>query len=249
MSLCDYEPVSLEVIAFDADDTLWHNEPIFHATEAQFAEMLAAYHPAEWVRDRLFATEIKNLGHFGYGIKGFILSMIETAIELTEARVTGAEVQKIIDWGHEMLHHPVELLDGVRETVESLAGRYKLMLLTKGDLFDQESKLARSGLGELFDAVEIVSTKNAATYAAIMRRHAVEPRRFVMVGNSLRSDVLPALEAGAHAVHIPYELTWAHERLDEEALVGKEFGVVERIALLPEWLENVGQASACPGTG
>ncbi len=233
----------IDVIAFDADDTLWHNEPIFHATEAQFAEMLAAYHPAEWVRDRLFATEMKNLGHFGYGIKGFILSMIETALDLTESRITGAEVRRIVDWGHAMLHHPVELLDGVRETVESLAGRYKLILLTKGDLFDQESKLARSGLGELFDAVEIVSTKNAATYAAIMRRHAVEPPHFVMVGNSLRSDVLPALEAGAQAVHIPYELTWAHEHLDEEALAGKQFGVLERIALLPDWLQNVGQAS------
>jgi putative hydrolase of the HAD superfamily len=226
----------IDVVAFDADDTLWHNEPMFHATEAQFAAMLAAYHPAEWVRDRLFATEMKNLGHFGYGIKGFILSMIETAIELTEARITGAEVQKIIDWGHEMLHHPVELLDGVRETVEALAGRYRLMLLTKGDLFDQEAKLARSGLGEFFDAVEIVSTKNAAAYAAILRRHGVGPERFVMVGNSLRSDVLPALEAGARAVHIPYELTWAHERLDEEALAGKEFAVLERITLLPEWL-------------
>jgi putative hydrolase of the HAD superfamily len=227
-----------DVIAFDADDTLWHNEPIFHATEAQFAGMLAAYHPADWVRDRLFATEMKNLGHFGYGIKGFILSMIETAIELTEARVTAAEVQRIIAWGHEMLHHPVELLDGVRETVESLAERYKLMLLTKGDLFDQESKLARSGLGELFDAVEIVSTKNAATYGAIMRRHRVAPERFVMVGNSLRSDVLPALEAGAYAVHIPYALTWAHEHLDEEALAGKEFGVVEKISALPDWLRR-----------
>ena len=228
----------IDVIAFDADDTLWHNEPIFHSTEAQFAEMLAAYHPAEWVRDRLFATEMKNLGHFGYGIKGFILSMIETAIELTEARVTGAEVQRIIDWGHEMLHHPVELLDGVRETVESLAGRYRLMLLTKGDLFDQESKLARSGLGEFFDAVEIVSTKNAATYGAIMRRHGVAPERFVMVGNSLRSDVLPAVEAGARAVHIPYALTWAHEHLEEEALAGKEFAVLETIIALPDWVAN-----------
>ena len=226
----------IDVIAFDADDTLWHNEPMFHATESQFAEMLAAYHPAQWVRDRLFATEMKNLDHFGYGIKGFILSMIETAIELTEARITGAEVQRIIDWGHEMLHHPVELLDGVRETVESLAGRYRLMLLTKGDLFDQESKLARSGLGEFFDAVEIVSTKNAAAYAAIMRRHGVAPERFVMVGNSLRSDVLPAVEAGAHAVHIPYALTWAHERLEEEALAGKEYGVLESITGLPRWL-------------
>jgi len=234
----------IDVIAFDADDTLWHNEPIFHSTESQFAAMLAAYHPAEWVRERLFATEVKNLGHFGYGIKGFILSMIETGIELTEGRITGAEVQRIIDWGHDMLRHPVELLDGVRETVESLAGRYRLMLLTKGDLFDQESKLARSGLGEYFDAVEIVSVKNAATYRAVMQRHDVAPERFVMVGNSLRSDVLPAIEAGGHAVHIPYVLTWAHERIEESELAGKEFAVLERITQLPDWLHNAGRASA-----
>ena len=236
----------IDVVAFDADDTLWHNEPIFHATESQFAAMLAAYHPAEWVSERLLATEVKNLGHFGYGIKGFILSMIETAIELTEGRITGTEVQRIIDWGHEMLLHPVELLEGVRETVESLAGRYRLMLLTKGDLFDQESKLARSGLGELFDAVEIVSTKNAATYRAVMRRHDVAPERFVMVGNSLRSDVLPVLEAGGHAVHIPYVLTWAHERIEESELAGKEFTTLERITQLPDWLTHVWRASARP---
>ena len=228
-----------DVIAFDADDTLWHNEPIFQATEAQFAEMLAAYHPADWVRERLFATEIKNLGHFGYGIKGFILSMIETALDLTESRITGAEVRRIDDWGHEMLHHPVELLDGVRETIEALSGDYRLMLLTKGDLFDQESKLARSGIGEHFHAVEIVSAKNAATYRAIMQRHSVAPEQFVMVGNSLRSDVLPALEAGARAVHIPYVMTWAHEELEEEALRGKEFAVLERITLLPDWLTRL----------
>jgi putative hydrolase of the HAD superfamily len=229
-----------DLIAFDADDTLWHNEPIFHATESQFAAMLAAYHPAAWVSERLLATETKNLGHFGYGIKGFILSMIESAIELTEARITGAEVQRIIDWGHEMLQHPIELLDGVRETVESLHGRYRLMLLTKGDLFDQESKLARSGLGELFDAVEIVSVKNAATYRAIMRRHDVAPERFVMVGNSLRSDILPALEAGARAVHVPYELTWAHELMDEKSLEGKDFVTIEKLTRLPDWLNQHG---------
>lgn len=226
----------VDVIAFDADDTLWHNERIFQATEAQFAELLSTYHPPEWVRERLFATEMKNLGHFGYGIKGFILSMIETALDLTESRIGGAEVRRIVEWGHDMLRQPVQLLDGVRETVEALAGRYRLMLLTKGDLFDQESKLARSGLGELFNAVEIVSTKNAAIYRAIMMRHAIVPDRFVMVGNSLRSDVLPALEAGALAVHIPYEMTWAHEHLDEETLAGKEFAVLERITALPEWL-------------
>lgn len=226
----------VDVIAFDADDTLWHNERMFQATELQFAELLAGYHPPEWVRERLFATEMKNLGHFGYGIKGFILSMIETALDLTESRIGGAEVKRIVDWGHEMLLHPVQLLDGVRETIEALNGRYRLMLLTKGDLFDQESKLARSGLGEFFDAVEIVSAKNASTYRTILTRHAIAPERFVMVGNSLRSDVLPALECGALAVHIPYEMTWAHERLDEETLAGKEFGVIESICLLPDWL-------------
>lgn len=228
----------IDAIAFDADDTLWHNEPIFQATEAQFAEMLAAYHPAEWVRERLFATEMKNLGHFGYGIKGFILSMIETALDLTESRITGAEVRRIVDWGHEMLHHPVELLEGVRETIQALSGDYRLMLLTKGDLFDQESKLARSGIGEHFHAVEIVSKKDAAAYRAIMQRHAVAPEQFVMVGNSLRSDVLPALEAGARAVHIPYFTTWAHEHLDEEALRGKEFAVLPTITDLPAWLRD-----------
>jgi putative hydrolase of the HAD superfamily len=226
----------VDVIAFDADDTLWHNERMFQATELQFAELLSAYHPPQWVRERLFATEMKNLGHFGYGIKGFILSMIETALDLTEARIGGAEIKRIVDWGHEMLLHPVQLLDGVRETIEALNGRYRLMLLTKGDLFDQESKLARSGLGEFFDAVEIVSAKNAATYRTIMTRHTIAPERFVMVGNSLRSDVLPALDAGGLAVHIPYEMTWAHEHLDEETLAGREFGVLEKISELPEWL-------------
>ena len=228
-----------EVIAFDADDTLWHNETVFQATEKQFAAMLASHHTPEWVGERLLATETKNLRHFGYGVKGFILSMIETAIELTEARITGAEVQKIIERGHEMLRHPVELLDGVRETIESLNGRYRLMLLTKGDLFDQESKLARSGLGEFFDAIEIVSTKNADTYRAIMKRHGVAPESFVMVGNSLRSDVLPALDAGARAVHIPYALTWAHERIDDDALAGKEYATLETITALPDWLRQI----------
>ena len=227
----------VDLIAFDADDTLWHNEPIFHATEKQFAEMLASYHPAQWVSERLLATEMKNLRHFGYGIKGFILSMIETAIELTEARISGDEVRRILGWGQQMLQHPVELLEGVRETVETLSANYRLMLLTKGDLFDQESKLARSGLGEHFHAVEIVSEKNAATYRAIVKRHGVAPERFLMVGNSLRSDVLPALEAGAMAVHIPYELTWAHERIDEDVLRDKDFGRLEKISMLPEWIQ------------
>lgn len=229
----------LKVIAFDADDTLWHNERMFSATEGQFAEMLAPYHSGQWVRDRLFATEMKNLGHFGYGIKGFILSMIETAIELTEGRMSGQEIAKILNWGHEMLLAPVDLIDGVRETIETLAPDYRLMLLTKGDLFDQESKLARSGLGELFTAVEIVSKKDARTYESILTRQNIAADEFLMVGNSLKSDVLPALDAGARAVHIPYELTWAHEQLDDAALHGRTFTRLDSMRDLPDWLARI----------
>ena len=223
-------------IAFDADDTLWHNEPIFQATEVHFATLLSGHHPEAFVRERLFSTEMKNLGRFGYGIKGFILSMIETALELTQGKVGGPEIRQILDWGHEMLAHPVQLLDGVRETVEILARDHRLMLLTKGDLFDQESKLARSGIGDAFAAVEIVSEKDAATYRRIMNRHSVKAERFLMVGNSLRSDVLPALEAGAMAVHIPYAVTWAHEHLEAAEVEGQTFARMEKIADLVEWI-------------
>jgi putative hydrolase of the HAD superfamily len=227
-----------KLIAFDADDTLWHNEVLFQETERQFAEMLSRYHSDQWVRERLFATEMKNLAHFGYGIKGFILSMIETALELTENRIGGGEIQRILNWGHEMLLAPVDLLDGVKETIEALAPDYRLMLLTKGDLFDQEAKLARSGLGDLFHAVEIVSRKDARTYASIYAKHAVSADQFVMVGNSLKSDVLPALESGAYAVHIPYQTTWAHEVVDEDVMRGKDFARLSSIRDLPLWLSE-----------
>jgi putative hydrolase of the HAD superfamily len=227
-----------DVIAFDADDTLWHNESTFQATEKQFAQLLGRPHDEEVVRKRLLETEVRNLGHFGYGVKGFILSMIETAIELTGGEIAGRDIHQIIAWGHDMLRAPVELLDGVRDTVEVLSRNYRLMLLTKGDLFDQESKLARSGMGELFSAVEIVSDKNVSTYRAIMKRHGVEPRRFLMIGNSLKSDVLPPLDAGASAIHIPYYTTWAHEQVPEEALAGRHFARLERIGEVPGWLHK-----------
>lgn len=232
------DPHRFAVVALDADDTLWHNEPLFTLTQERFRELLSRYHDPAWIDRRLYETETRNLRHFGYGIKGFVLSMIETAIELTEGRVSGAEVQRVIDLGRTMLEAPVELLEGVRETVEELAGSYRLMLLTKGDLFDQESKLARSGLGEHFSAVEIVSEKDARAYGAVMRRHGVEPARFVMVGNSLRSDVLPVLEAGGAAVHVPYHTTWLHEQVAEEALAGKEFARLDAITHLPAWLSR-----------
>lgn len=229
-------PNMFEVIAFDADDTLWHNETVFQATQKQFAALLSEYHPPEWVQERLFATEMRNLRHFGYGVKGFILSMIETALDLTENKIRGEQIREIVEWGHGMLGAPVQLLEGVRDTIEVLARNHRLMLLTKGDLFDQESKLARSGLGESFSDVQIVSEKDAATYRRVIARSGVPPERFLMVGNSLKSDVLPALEAGAMAVHIPYVVTWAHEEARDH---GREVIQLATITDLPQWLASV----------
>ena len=231
---------AFELISLDADDTLWHNESIFTSTQKLFCELLARYHSLEWIEQRLYETEKENLQHFGYGVKGFTLSMIETAIELTEGRVTAAEVQSILELGRAMLKAPVDLLDGVGETIVELSKSHRLILLTKGDLFDQESKLARSRLGEHFSAVEIVSEKRASTYAAVMKRHGVTPARFLMVGNSLKSDILPVLEAGGAAVHIPYHTTWKHELVEDSALDGKQFARLTNFRELPEWIRGQG---------
>ncbi len=199
------------MIAFDADDTLWHNETIFSVTQESFKQLLVNDVDAQIVDRRLAETELKNLKHFGYGIKGFILSMIETALDLTDNRVDGENIRRILELGKEMLAAPVELLDHVEETISGLSADHRLILVTKGDLFDQESKLARSGLGQYFSGVEVVSEKNPATYSSILRRYDAEPSRFVMVGNSLKSDVIPVIEIGAWSVYIPYQITWAHE--------------------------------------
>ncbi|HYD70690.1 HAD family hydrolase [Azospirillum sp.] len=204
----------IDTIAFDGDDTLWHNESLFSMTQDRFRALLAhAVDPADLDR-RLLDTERANLRFYGYGIKGFVLSMIETAIDITDAQVDPRALRSLVEFGKSMLEHPVELLDGVAEVVERLSSRHRLLLITKGDLFDQESKVARSGLAERFAAVEIVSEKDPDTYRRILERHGVEPSRFVMVGNSVRSDVLPVLAIGGHAVHVPYHLTWAHEHAD-----------------------------------
>lgn len=231
-----------DFIALDADDTLWHNEHLFVSTHERFCDLLSGYHNRDWIDERLNATEARNVHQYGYGIKGFVLSMIETAIELTEGRVTGAEIRQILDMGQEMFQAPVELLDGVEETVRTLSGEYPLMLLTKGDLFSQETKLARSRLGEHFSAIEIVSEKDPRTYRAVMARHNIAPGRFLMVGNSLRSDVLPVLEVGGMAVYIPYHTTWILERVSEELLAGKDFVQLEHIGQLPAWLAQYAHA-------
>ncbi len=205
------------IVAFDGDDTLWHNEPLFWATTRRFQELLAPYSDPDALARRLEAAQIANLALFGYGIKGFVLSMIETAIAVSDGAVPAAVIHEFVERGKDMLAHPVHLLDGAAEALtEVRAMGVRLVLITKGDLFDQESKLARSGLADLFDAVEIVSEKDRATYARLFARHGVGAgaARPVMVGNSVRSDVLPVLAAGGHAVHVPYPSTWSHEMAD-----------------------------------
>lgn len=225
-------------VAFDADDTLWHNEMIFREAQQRFAELLSRYHSPEWIAERLYRTEMKNLEYFGYGIKGFTLSMIETAIELTEGRIRGAEIQHLIDVARGMLEEPVQLLEEVQVTLEEVSSKYPLILITKGDLFDQQSKLARSGLGEFFELVEIVSEKSADTYRRILANRRIEPAGFVMVGNSLKSDILPVLEVGGRAIHVPYPTTWEHEEVGCEQVAGKSFVEVERIAQVVEVLQQ-----------
>lgn len=225
----------MSTVAFDADDTLWHNENLFDEAHQQLTAVLAPYHDADWILERLYATEMRNLNHFGYGVKGFTLSMIETAIELTEGRISGAEINRLIDIGKTMLKAPVEVLPHVTETIEAVAETYPIMLITKGDLFDQESKLARSGLGDWFDYVEIVSEKSAQTYHSVLRRHAITPASFVMVGNSLRSDILPVVEIGGAALHIPYHITWTHERV-EATPATHGYVALESIRDVPAWL-------------
>jgi len=198
----------ITTIAFDADDTLWHNERIFISAKSRYKDLLARYHAREWIEARLDATESRNIKHFGFGVKGFTLSMIETAVELTEGRVKGKEITEIIEISRAMLGSPVNLLPNVESSLSSLVEEYKLMLITKGDLFDQEAKLLRSGLADYFSVVEILSGKDKGKYAEVLGRNKVEKDEFVMVGNSLKSDILPVLEIGAQAIHIPYETEW-----------------------------------------
>jgi putative hydrolase of the HAD superfamily len=208
----------VRVVGFDGDDTLWHSETRFHVTQGEFRDLIKRHAPDADVDTHLAAMEMKNLSIYGYGVKSFTLSMLETAIELTQGRIPASDLEVILGWGKRMLLIPTELLDGVEETLRGLSDRYDMLLITKGDLFDQESKLARSGLGDLFVGVEILSEKNVESYRGVFKRRGIKPEEFVMVGNSLRSDVVPVVELGAFAIHIPYEVTWQLEHVDEEAL-------------------------------
>jgi putative hydrolase of the HAD superfamily len=208
----------IRVVGLDGDDTLWHNETRFRLTQTELSDLLRRHVPDADVGAHLAGVEMKNLALYGYGVKAFTLSMIETAIQLTEGRIPAADLEVILGWGKRMLMEPTELLDGVDAALRELGERYDLLLITKGDLFDQESKLARSGLADFFLGVEILSEKNVDTYRSILRRRGIKPQDFVMVGNSLRSDVGPVLALGARALHIPYHITWHHEELPEDSL-------------------------------
>ncbi len=233
----------IEHIAFDADDTLWHNETIFHMTHEKFETLLAEYDSTDGIKKRLFETEMRNLQYFGYGIKGFTLSMIETAIELTGGRINGNRIQEIIQLARDMVKAPVELLEHVRDTIPLLAQSYSLILITKGDIFDQESKIARSGLSNYFKHIEILSKKTVDTYQHVLKKYHLDPHSFLMVGNSLKSDILPVLEIGGHGVFIPYPLCWEHEQVDETELLHKNYHELEHIGLLPELIKHIGKAA------
>lgn len=229
----------IEIIAFDADDTLWHNERHYTEAKESFKQILTRYHDTVWIEDRLDATEMQNLNRYGYGIKSFALSMIETAVQLTEGRITGTDVHDIITIAWAMLEKPMDIFDGVRETILTLSEQYKLLLITKGDLFEQEAKIARSGLGDYFSSIEIVSEKTPRAYEAILAKHQITPQQFVMVGNSLKSDILPVLAIGGQGIHIPFETTWVHELVPETELEGKEFTRLAQLAHLPALLASL----------
>ncbi|EAZ79865.1 HAD family hydrolase [Algoriphagus machipongonensis] len=206
----------IKVIAFDADDTLWVNEPFFREAEEEFANLLEAFMPRHSSIKELYRTEIENLGLYGYGIKGFMLSMIQTALRISDHKIPVKLIDRILEIGYDMMEKPVELLPGVEEVLEELKGNFRLVMATKGDLVDQERKLKKSGLDHYFHHIEIMSEKKEADFAKLIRHLDVAPEEFLMMGNSLKSDVLPVLELGGHAIHIPYHITWTHEMIEHE---------------------------------
>jgi putative hydrolase of the HAD superfamily len=206
--------MAIKVIAFDADDTLWINEPYFQETENKFCALLEDYLPLHTLAKELFKTEIQNLPLYGYGIKGFMLSMVETALRVSNNTLNVTILEKTLALGKELLEKQIEILEGVEEVLRSLKGSYRLVVATKGDLLDQERKLRKSGLEHYFHHIEIMSDKQESDYLKLIKHLDIQPAEFLMIGNSLKSDVMPVLSIGGHAVHIPYHTTWAHEQVD-----------------------------------
>jgi putative hydrolase of the HAD superfamily len=231
--------VPVDLICLDADDTLWHNMRHFQATEEALVAILRPFVAAQVARETLEACEIRNLKLYGYGAKGFTLSMIETALELGGKDLPLSAIGEILAAGRKLLSHPVQLFDGIEATLEALAARGRLVLVTKGDLLHQEAKLAASGLGQRFSGIEIVSDKTPDTFRRLFTRHGVEPGRAVMAGDSMRSDILPALAAGAWAAFVPQDGGWSHERADAP-LDHPRFRQLAKLSQLPSWLDTIG---------
>lgn len=223
----DYKDI--KVIGFDADDTLWVNETYFRDAELEFAKLLAPYETANKIDQELFKMEIKNLPLYGYGVKGFVLSMVEMALELSNYEVSNKTIEAILQIGKNMINKPVELLDGVEEVLKVLSQKYRLILATKGDLLDQERKLEKSGLLQYFHHIEVLSDKKEANYSKLLNHLDINPSQFIMVGNSLKSDILPLVNIKAHAIHIPFHTTWLHEQVSEQEANGKAYKTVTRI--------------------
>ncbi|CAM3654092.1 hydrolase [Flavobacterium saliperosum S13] len=222
-----------KIIAFDADDTLFINEPYFEETEKKFCGLMSDYLSYQGLSQELLKTQVDNLPLYGYGIKGYILSMIETAVKVSDGTISAKGIRKITELGKELIQKPIELLDGVEETLEALHGKYKLVVATKGDLKDQQRKLHDSGLGHYFHHIEVMADKQEVNYEKLLGRLEIQPEEFFMIGNSLKSDVLPVLNIGGYAVHVPFHTTWAHEKIDHE-IVHPNFTSVTKITdILP----------------
>lgn len=230
-----------DLIAFDADDTLWHNERFYLEARLKFRQILHAHHVPDSVDDLIEQTERRNLPYFGFGVMSFILSLIETSILLTDGRVTGEEIQGLLNIGKEMLAADVELFDEVEETLAELSKAYRLVLITKGDLLHQQAKVTQSGLAPYFDHVEVVSDKSPDTYATILKRLGIEPHRFMMIGNSMRSDILPVIAIGGTAVHIPNDLTWAYEMIEPPQESQDHYFEVNSLSELPLLISKLGK--------
>jgi len=228
----------IKVIGFDADDTLWVNETHYQALGREFCELMAPWAPCEKAAEALFKTEMGNLGLYGYGAKGVMLSMIEAALRVSGDRVPPATLRKLLDSGRRLLDFPIELLPGAEAVLKALKGRYRLVLITKGDLLDQERKLRDSGLADYFHHVEIVSDKSERAYRDLLATLGVEPRHFLMVGNSMKSDILPVLAIGGRGVHIPFSVTWEHERVDGASPDPARFRQLKDLSGLPALLES-----------
>jgi putative hydrolase of the HAD superfamily len=228
----------ITVIAFDADDTLWHNETLYHQAKEDITQILAGFRNPQEVKAFLDQTEVANITYYGYGIKSFILSMIETATQISGGQVTSREIDQILAIAKDMLTAPVDLVAGVEDTLASLSSAYDLLLITKGDQFEQERKIRLSGISHYFRYLEIVGEKSTDTYRSILEKYSINASNFLMVGNSLRSDILPVLKIGGQAVYIPNEHTWFHEHAEQHEIDGYEFIELERISDLPEILSS-----------